>query len=651
MIDDFDKITVESLNDFFQNHLDIIKALLKDSQSQIQMNLNLQSLISEIAFNLIRNDDFNLNISSSLAKIGEFLDISSILIFVDSNTEPYSFLKYSWFNEVLENNIYTDHTIDYNTVPSYKELLHANHFIFSDNLSDLPFDLRTHLLINNISSVAVFPFYINGKIKGILRFDCYCENYVWHQSVVETLKTLSKIISSSYDKFISNSQLKESQQSLDMFFNNSKDGFFFMMLDEPILWNDYVNKDELISYVFNHQKVTRANKSILEQYNLSLEDFIGTTPADFYLYNLSRGKELWKSLFDNGVLHIDGHIPSHFNENVIIQGDYVCLYDDSGRITGHFAVQRDVTKDREAQKIIAQSEMRFSQLAENIEEIFWIKENNKISYINSAFERITGFSIEEINNIPSLAYDIILEKDRKKIFKSLSESPNKFNMRYRIKRHDGEVRWIWERGSVFKCPVTNVVRTVSVSADITHMKKMEEKLQHISSIDGLTQIYNRKYVFDRLEDIAEDYVKNNTVFSFAILDIDFFKRINDNYGHPGGDFILKEFARTIKENIRSSDILGRYGGEEFVIVLKGTNKNDAHSVIEKILDIVRNSTFEYNGEKISFTFSGGISDALEFSVSTFSITKLVNIADERLYIAKNSGRNNIVINNKKLLKS
>lgn len=619
------------------------KMLLEESQSKFQMNLDLQSLISNIAFDLISTDDYNNALSTCLKNIGEFLKLSSILIFIDSSIESYSFLKYSWFNERLKTNTYTEHAIDYNSVPSYKELLSRDGLIFSDDMSGLPFDLRTHLIINNVSSVAILPIYIDGQIKGIMRFDCYLNSYSWDKSLVESLKMLSKIISSSYDKFISNLKLEESQKSLAMFFDNSRDGFFFMMLDEPIPWNDYVDKDELIDYVFRNQKVTKANKATLEQYNSSEEEFIGTTPADFYIDNLSRGKELWRELFDNGVLHIDGVIPSHFNEKIMIQGDYVCLYDDSGRISGHFAVQRDITKERIAQTIIAQSEMRFSQLAENIEEIFWVRENGKISYVNSAFEKITGISVGEVSDEFTLTKGLILKEDLVEVFKAYDKSPNNFNMKYRIKRPNGEIRWIWERGRVFKCPISNVVRTVGVSADITNMKELEEKLERLSSIDGLTQIYNRKYVFDRLEDVSNDYVKNGTVFSFAILDIDFFKRVNDSYGHTAGDFILKEFAQTIKSNIRSSDILGRYGGEEFVIVLNGTSRDDALFVVEKILNIVRNTTFKYHNYEIAFTFSAGISDSLELNQSTFNINQLVNLADERLYLAKDTGRNKIII--------
>ena len=626
-------------------------ALLEERQAQLEMSLNLQTLISNAAFHLINTNDFNDTISSCLGEIGLFLKLSNISIFIDSSTENKSFLKYNWIDPALEDTIYTEHTIDYSSVPSYKELLSHGKMIFSSDLTDLPFDLKTHLFINNVHSVVIFPLYIDGENKGILSFDCHNNNYNWHKSTIESLKIFSKIISSYYGKHLNYLRLKESQRSLAMFFESSKDGFFFMMLDEPILWNDYVDKDESIDYVFNHQKVTKVNEAALEQYNLNEDEFIGLTPANFYLNNISRGKALWRELFDNGVLHIDGSIPSHFNESVIIQGDYVCLYDESKRIIGHFAVQRDVTKERTSQTAITKSEMRFSQLAENIEEIFWIRENDKITYINSAFERVTGLSIEKVKKSPYLVYENILESDRKEVFKVLSKTPNKFDMRYRIKHSDGETRWIWERGATFKCPVSNIIRTVGVSADITDMKLLEEKLEELSSIDGLTKIYNRKYVFDRLDEIANDYIKNKTVFAFAILDIDFFKRVNDTYGHTTGDFILKEFAQIIADNIRSSDILGRYGGEEFVIVLKGSSKQDALSVVEKILDIIRNTTFKYNGNEIEFTFSGGISDALEVDSSNFSISKLVNLADERLYLSKNTGRNKIVIDDKKLLKS
>lgn len=131
-------------------------------------------------------------------------------------------------------------------------------------------------------------------------------------------------------------------------------------------------------------------------------------------------------------------------------------------------------------------------------------------------------------------------------------------------------------------------------------------------------------------------------FSICILDIDKFKNINDSYGHQVGDFVLKEFTRKIKSKLRPYDLLGRYGGEEFIIILKNTNLENSNLTIERILKFTRNTDFVYDDIVINFTFSGGISNSSEFKKEKITIDALVKLADERMYKAKNNGRNKIV---------
>ena len=133
------------------------------------------------------------------------------------------------------------------------------------------------------------------------------------------------------------------------------------------------------------------------------------------------------------------------------------------------------------------------------------------------------------------------------------------------------------------------------------------------------------------------------MFSVCILDIDYFKKINDNYGHATGDCVLKEFTKTIDENIRLDDILGRYGGEEFIIILDNIDKRESRLIIERILDVVREKTFLCNGNEINFTFSAGLSSSNEMSKDDLTIDNLVDIADKKMYQAKNTGRNKVII--------
>ena len=132
---------------------------------------------------------------------------------------------------------------------------------------------------------------------------------------------------------------------LELLFSQSLDGFFFMMLDEPIRWDDEADKDRLLDYVFAHQRVTKVNGAMLAQYGARQEQFIGMTPADFYKHDLEAGRRVWREFFDRGQLHIKTHERRLDGTPIDVEGDYICLYDAERRIIGHFGIQRDVTEE------------------------------------------------------------------------------------------------------------------------------------------------------------------------------------------------------------------------------------------------------------------------------------------------------------------
>ncbi|HEY6360517.1 MAG TPA: sigma 54-interacting transcriptional regulator, partial [Vicinamibacterales bacterium] len=139
---------------------------------------------------------------------------------------------------------------------------------------------------------------------------------------------------------------------LEVFFSQSLDGFFFMMLDEPVRWDASVDKDAVLDYVFAHQHVTKANDALLAQYGVSREKFLGTTPADFFGHDIEYGRRVWREFFDRGRLHVETDERRIDGTPIRIEGDYLCFYDDQGRITGHFGIQRDVTEQVRMRRLI-----------------------------------------------------------------------------------------------------------------------------------------------------------------------------------------------------------------------------------------------------------------------------------------------------------
>ncbi|MBM7869699.1 diguanylate cyclase (GGDEF)-like protein [Clostridium pascui] len=184
-----------------------------------------------------------------------------------------------------------------------------------------------------------------------------------------------------------------------------------------------------------------------------------------------------------------------------------------------------------------------------------------------------------------------------------------------------------------------------VQSEYKNVEKINDlisRLNYAMITDPLTGIYNRRFIDGQLYvDINENAI-NKLPMCVIILDIDYFKEVNDTYGHLAGDYILKEFGKLILESIRkSTDWVSRYGGEEFLIVLNNTNKEGAMVVSNKIKTLLGNKEFMYEGNKINITASFGVCCLKEGNI--IKAKDFIKCADENLYKAKKTGRDKIVI--------
>ena len=143
--------------------------------------------------------------------------------------------------------------------------------------------------------------------------------------------------------------MTDRDDSLEIFFSQSLDGFFFMMLDEPIRWDDSVDKERALDYVFDHQHITKVNDAMLAQYGAIRGELLGLTPRDLFRHDVEQGRVVWREFFDRGRLHIETNERRLDGTPIAIEGDYLCFYDAEGRITGHFGIQRDVTERKRSE--------------------------------------------------------------------------------------------------------------------------------------------------------------------------------------------------------------------------------------------------------------------------------------------------------------
>lgn len=200
--------------------------------------------------------------------------------------------------------------------------------------------------------------------------------------------------------------------------------------------------------------------------------------------------------------------------------------------------------------------------------------------------------------------------------------------------------YTYDLESTKKLNMSNLVFNIN-GKSISEINQIISQMNKELIKDSLTNTYNRRYMEERLLVDIFNAANENQQISIILSDIDFFKNVNDTYGHPAGDYILKEFAKIAQKNIRKhTDWIARYGGEEFLIVLLNSNEKAAFFVAEKIRKEIENAEIVYNKETIKITASFGVCTS---SDKTTTYEQLLNNADKNLYLAKNTGRNKTVV--------
>ncbi|HMV28617.1 MAG TPA: GAF domain-containing protein, partial [Anaerolineales bacterium] len=164
-------------------------------------------------------------------------------------------------------------------------------------------------------------------------------------------------------------RLRKSDQRLQVFFNQSLDGFFFCDFEEPIPWKHAFNKDETLEYIISTKPFTDVNDAMLKQYGVDRDTFLRLTTKDVFAHDLHQGRNLRRQLFDKGYLHLETNERTLEGNQIWFEGDYVCLYDSLGRITGFFGIQRDITERKQAESELkrhVQNTLTMYELSQNI---------------------------------------------------------------------------------------------------------------------------------------------------------------------------------------------------------------------------------------------------------------------------------------------
>lgn len=208
---------------------------------------------------------------------------------------------------------------------------------------------------------------------------------------------------------------------------------------------------------------------------------------------------------------------------------------------------------------------------------------------------------------------------------------------------DGEVSHFHIRFTPVETLNHSSIGQIITFVDVTERVTMQGKLQQLASVDGLTQIFNRTFLVKKWElNYERFHNKNVTVIMF---DVDHFKKVNDNFGHEVGDIVLAKVAKMAKETLREIDVIGRYGGEEFIIYLPDTSILEGYEVANRIRERIASTPIPFNNQDIRVTSSFGISSAMILLEEDprQTLQALMRQADQALYEAKRNGRNRVNI--------
>jgi len=196
-----------------------------------------------------------------------------------------------------------------------------------------------------------------------------------------------------------------------------------------------------------------------------------------------------------------------------------------------------------------------------------------------------------------------------------------------------------ERKEYISRVIYKIRNYLNVSKTVLETKILLEELKDLSMKDKLTNSYNRRYLDLFIKKNIPQALRSNIPYSLMMVDIDYFKMVNDTYGHDAGDIVIRELVNTIDRNIRGSDVIIRFGGEEFLVLLYNCTKNNARNLAQKIREDFKNQDINLGSVKINKTVSIGIS---EFPEDTNYFWQSIKFADMALYRAKENGRDRVV---------
>ena len=306
------------------------------------------------------------------------------------------------------------------------------------------------------------------------------------------------------------------------------------------------------------------------------------------------------------------------------------------------AVVSDVTLVVKRERQLQQSEAWFNAIFSGVKDyaLMSLSSEGKIEKWNLSIERIGNFKPVDVENKPYSIFFQSDELDAERIKDRLAEADaSGWSMAESwCLKADGSKFW----GSSIIAPLDRSNKDSDLQGYSLIIRDISEKQDSVNDIlksfysDHLTGVQNRRGFYDAANIEFERYTKRPRPLSLLMIDADFFKKINDTYGHPVGDEVLKHLSSSLQQCVRDMDVVARLGGEEFAVLLPSSDIIDAYKIAERIRKLIATSKLTIDGHEIRYTISIGVSTVNQY---ISGIDMLIKVADQALYESKHNGRN------------
>lgn len=334
--------------------------------------------------------------------------------------------------------------------------------------------------------------------------------------------------------------------------------------------------------------------------------------------------------------------------------------ENSSNITSIFSYLFDQTEIKQEMNMHITLEHRWATAIDSAREGVWDwdMKNNQV-FFSKHWKGMLGFKEHEVPNELNEWRKRIHPQDIDKVDAIIEghihNESSFFESEHRLLHADGTYRWILDRGKAVERNKQGIaVRMIGTHVDITERKATEKLLQDrneelerlveqvklLSITDPLTALFNRRKMIEEIKSAQHQLNVNENTFTLAILDLDHFKKINDQYGHTFGDIALQTFANLLKRQIASPNIVARWGGEEFILLFPGHNAQETKRQLDELQEACNNNQLlRYRMNSVHLSFSAGICEVKNHQV----LEEIIKCADQALYEAKSLGRKQIIL--------